>query len=48
MRNSKHKLTYIEMYPEPLNPEPHPLTVILGAFGFAALMWLFAFLFLSL
>jgi hypothetical protein len=48
MRNSNHKLTYIEMYPEPLNPEPHPLTVILGAFGFAALMYLLTVLAFSL
>jgi len=49
MRNSKHKLTYIEMYPEPLNTgEPSPLAIIGGAVAFAALMWLFAFLFLSL
>lgn len=32
MRHSNHKLTYIELHPEPLNTgEPSPLMVIGGA-----------------
>ena len=49
MKHSNHKLTYIELHPEPLDiGEPHPLTVVLGAFGFAALMYVLAFLVLCL
>ncbi len=48
MRNSKHKLTYIEMYPEPLNREPSPFAVIGGAFVCAAVIYLLIFLAFSL
>jgi hypothetical protein len=49
MRNSNHKLTYIEMYPEPLSTtEPSPLAIIGGAFAFAALMYLLTVLAFSL
>jgi len=49
MKHSNHKLTYIEMYPEPLNTgEPSPLAIIGGAAAFAALMYLLTVLAFSL
>ena len=45
MKHLNHKLTYIDLHPAPIERrEPRPLTVIAGAFGFAALMYVLAFL----
>ena len=48
MKLSNHKLTYVELYPEPLEREPNPLAVILGAFAAAAAVYLITFLAFSL
>lgn len=41
MKHSNHKLTYIEMYPEPLSTnEPSGLAVIGGAFVAALALYL--------
>jgi hypothetical protein len=45
MKHSNHALHYLDLRPTPIERcEPHPLTVILGAFAFAALMYLLTFL----
>lgn len=49
MKLSNHKLTYVELYPEPLeNREPSGFVVILGAFAAAAAVYLITFLAFSL
>lgn len=44
---NRHKLTYVEMYPEPLKTdEPHPVLIWAGAaFALGALYLLTVFLF---
>jgi len=45
MKHSNHALHYIDLHPAPIERrEPRPLTVIAGAFGFAALMYALTFL----
>lgn len=48
MKLSNHKLTYVELYPEPLKREPSGFAVILGAFAAAAAVYLITFLAFSL
>lgn len=41
MKNFRHSLDYVDLYPEPVNTnEPSGLTVILGAFAAAAAVYL--------
>ena len=49
MKNYRHSLDYVDLYPAPIERrEPRPLTVILGAFAFAGAMYLLTFLAFSL
>ena len=49
MKNFRHSLDYVELYPEPLeNREPSGFKVILGAFAAAAAVYLITFLAFSL
>lgn len=49
MKHSNHKLTYIEMYPEPVQADdPHPLAVLAGAAFTAAGLYLLTVVLFSL
>ena len=47
---SKHKLTYLDMYPEalPVEPEPGPLAIVLGALFACAAVYLLTVVLFSL
>lgn len=49
MKHSNHALHYIDLHPAPIERrEPRPLTVILGAFAFAGVLYALTFLAFSL
>lgn len=49
MKHKNHALNYVDLYPAPIDTkEPRLLFVIVGAFGFAALVWALTFLVFSL
>ena len=45
---NRHRLTYIDLHPQPLEREPHPVAIVAGAALAAFALWALTFVLFSL
>ena len=45
---NRHRLTYIEIYPQPLEREPHPVAIVAGATLALIALWVITVFLFSL